>query len=166
MDGLRYRGGAWIALARNSRVVLLPPDSGQERVDEVWDVLSGDASLDAVFEAVTGGLAGSLSQLPSFGLLTVDGQAHVLLRGPLELALGPGRAVASGEHLRTWSEQVLPAAGRAALKVTDPGDDAASRLPLLTLREGMATVSVLEIDLDAARAGSAAARSGTAPAAP
>ena len=167
MDGLRYRSGAWIALARNSRVVLLPPESGQERVDEVWDVLSGDASLDAVFEAVTGGLAGSLSQLPSFGLLTIEGQAHVLLRGPLELTLGPDGAAASGEHLRTWSEKVLPAAGHATLRITDPAISAASRQPLLTLREGMATVSVLEIDLDAVREGTpAGAGSGDTPARP
>ncbi|MBD8043030.1 FHA domain-containing protein [Arthrobacter sp. Sa2BUA2] len=167
MEGLRYRPGAWIALARNSRLVLLPPDSGQARVDDVWDALSGDASLDAVFEAITGGMAGSLSQLPPFGLVSVDGRAHVLLRGPLELTSADGNTAVSGQHLRTWSEQVLPAAGHAVLKVTDTADDAGNPLPgpplLLTLRDGMASVSQLEIDLGAARSGSAAAP--TAPAA-
>lgn len=161
MEGLRYRPGAWIALARNSRLVLLPPGSGQARVDEVWDALAGDASLDAVFEAITGGLAGSLSQLPPFGLVSVDDRAHVLLRGPLELTSSEGNTAVSGAHLRTWSEQVLPAAGHAVLKVTDAEHDAGTS-PLLTLRDGMATVSQLEIDLGAARSGSLAA----SPAAP
>lgn len=151
MEGLRYRPGAWIALARNSRLVLLPPGSGQARVNEVWDVLSGDASLDAVFEAITGGLAGSLSHLPPFGLVSVDDRMHVLLRGPLELAISEDNSSISGAHLRTWSEQVLPADGHAVLTVTDARDDAVDSPLLLTLREGMATVSQLELDLGAAR---------------
>ncbi|UPO78754.1 FHA domain-containing protein [Arthrobacter sp. Helios] len=151
MEGLRYRPGAWIALARNSRLVLLPPGSGQARVNEVWDVLSGDASLDAVFEAITGGLAGSLSHLPPFGLVSVDDRMHVLLRGPLELAISEDNSSISGAHLRTWSEQVLPADGHAVLTVTDARDDAVESPLLLTLCEGMATVSQLELDLGAAR---------------
>lgn len=155
MEGLRYRPGAWIALARNSRLALLPPGSAQARVNEVWDVLSGDASLDTVFGAVTGGLAGSLSQLPPFGLVSVDDRMHVLLRGPLELAMSEDNTAISGAHLRTWSEQVLPADGHAVLRVTDAGDDAGDDAVdsplLLTLREGMATVSRLELDLGAAR---------------
>lgn len=168
MDGLRYRPGAWIALVRDSRLVLLPPQTSQERVDELWSALSSGPSLDGVFQAVTGALADSpLSQLPPFALLSVDGQVNVLLRGPLELSIaGQDGPAATGAHLRTWSEQVLPAAGLAVLTPVPQDDAANARLPLLTLREGMAAVSRIELDLDAAAAESPAASTGVGVPAP
>ena len=150
MDGLRYRqhpGAAWLVLVRGTRVVLLPAETSQQRLDEVWASLQGSAPLEEVFDAVTGGLAGSLSRLPSFGLVSVESQVTVLLRGPLELEID-GVPAASGSNLRTWSEQVFPAAGTLVLRsAADHGQDPAS--PLLLLREGMAAVQGIEIDLAA-----------------
>ena len=153
MDGLRYRqhpGAAWLVLVRGTRVVLLPAETSQERLDGVWASLQGSAPLEDVFDAVTGGLAGSLSRLPSFGLVSVDSQATVLLRGPLELDVD-GVAAASGSNLRTWSEQVFPASGRLVLRPAGSREQQPSS-PLLLLREGMAPVQGIEIDLAAAPA--------------
>ncbi|MBF4992951.1 FHA domain-containing protein [Arthrobacter gandavensis] len=148
MDGLRYRqhpGAAWLVLVRGTRVVLLPAETSQERLDGVWASLQGSAPVEEVFDAVTGGLAGSLSRLPSFGLVSVDSQVTVLLRGPLELDID-GVPAASGSNLRTWSEQVFPASGRLVLRPAgSQGQEPAS--PLLQLREGMAPVQGIEIDL-------------------
>ena len=149
MDGLRYRqgpGADWLVLVRGTKVVLLPAETSRQRVDDVWTSLQGSPSLEDVFDAVTGGLAGSLSRLPSFGLVSVDGQVNVLLRGELELELD-GAPAASGRNLRTWSEQVFPASGRLALRSSDPSGPASA--PLLFLRDGMAAVQAIEIDLDA-----------------
>ncbi len=152
MDGLRYRqdpGASWLVLVRGTKVVLLPAETGQQRLDDVWTSLQGSASLEDVFDAVTGGLAGSLSRLPSFGLVSVDSQVNVLLRGELELELD-GALAASGRNLRTWSEQVFPAAGTLVLRSPAAAEPASA--PLLFLREGMAAAQGIEIDLDAAPA--------------
>ncbi|MGW9402399.1 FHA domain-containing protein [Arthrobacter sp. NPDC055585] len=149
MDGLRYQsvpGAAWLVLVRGPRVVLLPAETSQQRLDEVWASLQGSASLEDVFDAVTGGLAGSLSALPSFGLISVDGQVNVLLRGDLELEVD-GSPAASGRNLRTWSEQVYPASGRLVLRSSASDRTAAG--PVLFLREGMAAVQGIEITLGA-----------------
>lgn len=162
MDGLRYRQAAepaWLVLTRGSRTAMLPAESSQERVDEVWAALQDGSSLDEVFEAVTGGLSGSLSRLPSFGLLSVDGQVHVLLRGPLDL-LVDGAAVTTGKNLRTWSEQVLPASGR--LTVQASGEPAGAAGPVLVLREGMAPANSVELELGALPAAAAPPRAGQA----
>lgn len=164
MDGLRYRqdpGAAWLVLLRGTRAVLLPADSSQERVDTVWASLQGSAPLEEVFDAVTGGLAGSLSRLPSFGLVSVDDQVNVLLRGPLELEID-GVPAGSGRNLRTWSEQVLPPSGRLILRAAAPQDEPNHpSVPLLQLREGMAAVREIEMDLNAVP-GTASVPSGTA----
>jgi len=149
MDGLRYQqdpGAAWLVLVRGTKVVLLPAETSQQRLDDVWAALQGNALLEDVFDAVTGGLAGSLSRLPSFGLVSVDSQVNVLLRGELELEMD-GVPAASGRNLRTWSEQVFPAAGRLVLRSAAAA--APAHAPLLFLREGMAPVHGIEIDLDA-----------------
>ena len=162
MDGLRYWQAAepaWLVLTRGTRTAMLPAESSQERVDEVWAALQDGSSLDEVFEAVTGGLAGSLSKLPSFGLLSVDGQVHVLLRGPLDL-LVDGAAVTSGKNLRTWSEQVLPASGRLTVRAT--GEPAAAAGPVLVLREGMAPANSVELELGALPAAAAPPGAGQA----
>ncbi|MER2133532.1 MAG: FHA domain-containing protein [Arthrobacter sp.] len=166
MDGLRYRqdpGAGWLVLVRGTKVVLLPAETSQQRLDDVWTSLQGSASLEDVFDAVTGGLAGSLSRLPSFGLVSVDSQVNVLLRGELELELD-GTPAASGRNLRTWSEQVFPASGRLVLRSSAAADRASA--PQLFLREGMAAAQGIEIDLDAAPAAVPGAGSVDAPGAP
>ena len=158
MDGLRYRQGpgqaGWLVLVRGTKVVLLPAGTSQQRLDEVWASLQGSALLEDVFDAVTGGLAGSLSRLPSFGLVSVDSRVNVLLRGELELELN-GAPAASGRNLRTWSEQVFPASGRLVLRSSAAAQPASA--PQLFLREGMAPVQGIEIDLDVPAAGAVAA---------
>jgi len=153
MDGLHYRQAHradWLVLVRGTRLVLLPAESSQERVDTVWASLQGSTQLEDVFDAVTGGLAGSLSRLPSFGVVSVDGEVNVLVRGPLELEVD-GVPVASGSNLRTWSELVLPRSGRLVLRSAgQPNQPVHPPAPLLLLlREGMAAVQGIEIDLNA-----------------
>lgn len=165
MDGLRYRqgpGADWLVLVRGTKVVLLPAETSQQRVDDVWTSLQGSPSLEDVFDAVTGGLAGSLSRLPSFGLVSVDGQVNVLLRGELELELD-GAPAASGRNLRTWSEQVFPASGTLVLRSLATAGPVSA--PLLFLRDGMAAVQAIEIDLDAVPAAAAVPEAAAVPAA-
>ncbi|MCC9205486.1 FHA domain-containing protein [Arthrobacter sp. zg-Y769] len=147
MDGLRYRPGTWICLVHDSVLCLLPPDTGEERVREIWSLLGTAPALDRVFTAVSGGLSGSLADMPFFGVLSLGDRMHVLLRGPLELQqAGKDEPAASGEFVTTWSERVLPAGGSYCLTVTASGAAAVSstdslRLPL---ERGVVLVSELE----------------------
>ncbi|MCQ1957316.1 FHA domain-containing protein [Arthrobacter sp. zg-Y826] len=149
MKGLRYRPGTWLCLVRDSVLCLLPPDTGEERVREIWSLLATEPALDRVFSAVSGGLTGSLADMPSFGVLSLRERErlHVILRGPLELQeAGKDEPAASGEFVTTWSERVLPAGGSFTLKAS-ASDGAAGRSaedPLLPLESGVALVSVLE----------------------
>ncbi|MCQ1947901.1 FHA domain-containing protein [Arthrobacter sp. zg-Y1116] len=149
MKDLRYRPGTWVCLVRDAVLCLLPPDTGEERVREIWALLATEPALDRVFSVVSGGLSGSLADMPSFGVLSLRDRErlHVILRGPLELQqAGKDEPAASGEFVTTWSERVLPAGGSFTLKTAASAGAAGNSAenPLLPLESGVALVSMLE----------------------
>ena len=144
MDGLQYRSGSWICLVRDSVVCLLPPETPEDRVREIWSLLGTNPALDRVFAAVSGGLTAQLADMPSFGVLARRERLHVLLRGPLELQQsGQGEPAASGEYVTTWSERVLTGSGTYTLRVTAPSPAGAPVAGMLPLESGAALVSAL-----------------------
>ena len=146
MDGLRYRSGTWICLVQDSVLCLLPPETSEDRIREIWTLLGTQPALDRVFAAVSGGLAGNLADMPSFGVLALGERCHVLLRGPLELQQsGQSEPAASGEFVTTWSERVLSGPGNFTLRITAPAVAGAPGAGmLLPLERGAALVSALE----------------------
>ncbi|MCC3292100.1 FHA domain-containing protein [Arthrobacter sp. zg-Y1110] len=164
MKDLRYRPGTWLCLVRDSVLCLLPPDTGEERIREIWSLLGTTPALDRVFSAVSGGLSGSLADMPSFGVLSLRDRErlHVILRGPLELqAAGKDEPAASGEFVTTWSERVLPAGGSFTLKAaaSDGAAGSSAEKPLLPLESGAALVSMLEFgSLEVGSRGTAGAK--------
>ena len=146
MDGLRYRSGTWICLVQDSVLCLLPPETSEDRIREIWTLLGTKPALDRVFAAVSGGLSGNLADMPSFGVLALGERCHVLLRGPLELQQsGQSEPAASGEFVTTWSERVLSGPGKFTLRVTAPAVAGAPGAGiLLPLESGAALVSALE----------------------
>lgn len=146
MDGLRYRSGTWICLVQDSVLCLLPPETSEDRIREIWTLLGTKPALDRVFAVVSGGLAGNLADMPSFGVLALGERCHVLLRGPLELQQsGQSEPAASGEFVTTWSERVLSGPGKFTLRITAPAVAGAPGAGmLLPLESGAALVSALE----------------------
>ncbi|MCC3277287.1 FHA domain-containing protein [Arthrobacter sp. zg-Y20] len=133
---------------QDSLLCLLPPDTGEDRVQEIWSLLGTKPALDRVFSAVSGGLGTNLADMPAFGVLSLGERRHVLLRGPLELQqAGHSEPAASGEFVTTWSERVLSGPGRFTMRVTAPAVAGAPGAGmLLPLESGIALVSVLEFD--------------------
>ncbi|WP_434811399.1 FHA domain-containing protein [Microbacterium sp. bgisy189] len=133
----------WRAVVAGDSVAVLSPDVSPLTAEAVFTRL-GSGGLGALLDALTGAFGTSLTVLPSFALVSVEGGGiRVAVRGPLELVVeGTDAAEAvSGEGVSTWTERFLPGAARVTLEL-DGDLDAAATLPLTA---GVVVASALTV---------------------
>jgi resuscitation-promoting factor RpfA len=143
----QYLPGEWVAVVTHDGVALLPATTPPATLRALWDSVRAADAGDLVphLQVLTEGL----TSLPPFALLSVAGRRlHAVVRGAVEVDVTvAGRSrVLSAPHVATWSEEVLDAVERVAVRapgVTDvPADDL---LPLVSGTVHAAAV-VLPVD--------------------
>ncbi|MBT1002534.1 FHA domain-containing protein [Paenarthrobacter sp. DKR-5] len=163
MVALSYRPGDWLGIVRSGIAVVLPPGSDHAAVERIWNSLQEARGVPAALGALTTALGADITALPSFAILGLSREMHVLLRGPLVLncrAVDGTETQVSGERVATWSERLLADQQRLALALGTPASGDGVRLPLL---EGVVRLSGLEVSLGTAAGGEAAPALGPAP---
>ncbi|WP_454698024.1 FHA domain-containing protein [Arthrobacter humicola] len=126
-----YTPGTWLGVVRAGTAVLLAPATPPALVDSLWELLGGEPEVHDVLHAVTSASAGSLAQLPWFGIVDMRDSLRVFLRGDIELTahLAAGPVELNGSDVTTWTERRL--SEPEWYTVTVPGDAAgAAELPL------------------------------------
>lgn len=171
MTGASYIPGTWLGVVRSRTAVLLGPGLPAELAGAVWELLAGRPEPHEVLAAVTSGSGGSLTQLPSFGILDFNGPLRVFLRGDIDLIVEqPGGAVdLDGRDVTTWNERkfVVPGRCRLAAASGSTGTGQAGKYhPELPLGEGVVLLQSLTLGVPSGPAavhGPAGADSTTAP---
>ena len=132
MTGTRYVPGTWLGILRGRTAVLLGPDTPPATAGALWDLLGSSPEVHEILHAVTSSSGGSLTRIPSFGILDFAGPLRVFLRGDLDLAvdLPDGRVELDGRDVTTWNERrfALPEACR--LSIPHAGSAGQPELPL------------------------------------
>jgi len=123
MTGASYIPGTWLGVVRSRTAVLLGPGLPAELAGAVWELLAGRPEPHEVLAAVTSGSGGSLTQLPSFGILDFNGPLRVFLRGDIDLTVEqPGGPVdLDGRDVTTWNERKFVVPGRCRLGIASGG---------------------------------------------
>ncbi|GAA1345137.1 FHA domain-containing protein [Arthrobacter roseus] len=109
MSLLSYASGPWYCLVRTETVVLLPPETGRDMVNTVWEALAHGSGVERVLSVLSGDFSNGWSAVPPFAVVSYTGGLHVLLRGAVQLTANAGtiQANVSGQGVSTWSERVL-----------------------------------------------------------
>ncbi|RKO24850.1 FHA domain-containing protein [Pseudarthrobacter phenanthrenivorans] len=146
MAGTSYVPGTWLGILRSRTAVLLGPDTPPVMARAVWDLLASKPQVHEVLHALTSSSGGSLTKIPSFGILDFSGTLRVFLRGDLDLAveLPDGLVELDGRDVTTWNERRFALAGSCRLTV--PGAGPGDR-PELPLGEGTVLLQSLSIAL-------------------
>src|SRR6476469_3675359 len=107
MTGASYPPATWRGIVRSGTAVLLAPETPAELAGAIWDLLGSRPEPHEVLAAVTSSSGGSLTRIPSFGILAFNGSLRVFLRGNLDLRVEqPGGAVdLDGRDVTTWNER-------------------------------------------------------------
>ncbi|MGN7198864.1 FHA domain-containing protein [Arthrobacter sp. SAFR-044] len=157
MTGASYIPGSWLGIVRRGTAVLLGPESPGALAGAVWELLGSDPEPHEVLAAVTSSSGGSLTRIPSFGILNFNGSLRVFLRGELDLAVEqPGGPVdLDGRDVTTWNERRFLVPGKCRLVIAGGGTgtpgQAAGRpgLPLVELPLGEGVVLLQSLTLGA-----------------
>ncbi|TLM85240.1 FHA domain-containing protein [Pseudarthrobacter sp. NamE5] len=161
MAATSYSPGSWLGIIRSETAVLLGPGTAPATAEAVWDLLAGRPPAHEVLHAVTSGSGGSLTQIPSFGILDFSGPLRVFLRGDLDLAveLPNDRVELDGRDVTTWNERRFALPDACRLTIPAAGTAGAVELPL---GEGVVLLQALALSLDPRRSGLTAAPSPSA----
>ncbi|TLM84843.1 FHA domain-containing protein [Pseudarthrobacter sp. NamE2] len=144
MAGTSYTPGSWLGIVRSGTAVVLGPDTPPALVPALWDLLAGQPQVHEVLHAVTSSSGGSLADIPSFGILDVNGSLRVFLRGDLELTVGlsDGPVELNGRDVTTWNERAFALPDECTLSIPGAG---AAVLPELPLAEGVVLLRALTL---------------------
>ncbi|MDQ0769956.1 hypothetical protein QF031_002705 [Pseudarthrobacter defluvii] len=163
MTGASYIPGRWLGIVRSQTAVLLGPEAPAELAGALWELLAGRPEPHEVLAAVTSSSGGSLTRIPSFGILDFNGSLRVFLRGDIDLRVEqPGGAVdLDGRDVTTWNERKFAVPGTCRLGIEDgsigstdaAGGTGGAAAPELPLGEGVVLLSSLTFG---ARSGPAA----------
>ncbi|HKU02253.1 MAG TPA: hypothetical protein VJQ80_05535, partial [Arthrobacter sp.] len=163
MTGASYTPGTWLGIVRSGTAVLLAPETPAELAGAIWELLGSRPEPHEVLAAVTSSSGGSLTRIPSFGILDFNGSLRIFLRGGLDLAVEqPGGPVdLDGRDVTTWTERRFVVPGTCRLTIaggTDAAQGAGSpgrtlaglaqpepRLPELPLGEGVVLLQSLTL---------------------
>jgi hypothetical protein len=125
MTGASYTPGTWLGIVRDRTAVLLGPGAPAELAGALWELLAGRPEPHEVLAAVTSSSGGSLTHIPSFGILDFNGSLRVFLRGDIDLTVEqPGGAVdLDGRDVTTWNERrfVMPGTCRVDVPASGAG---------------------------------------------
>ncbi|MDP9886576.1 FHA domain-containing protein [Pseudarthrobacter enclensis] len=170
MTGASYTPGHWLGIIRSRTAVLLGPGAPAELAGALWELLAGRPEPHEVLAAVTSSSGGSLTRIPSFGILDFNGSLRVFLRGGIDLAVDqPGGAVElDGRDVTTWNERRFVVPGTCRLVIADSagtiGQDAGQRgTPLTELPLGEGVVLLQSLTLGAPSGPAAVDRPAAAP---
>ncbi|MEE2521705.1 FHA domain-containing protein [Pseudarthrobacter sp. J75] len=141
-----YHPGPWLGVVRGQTAVLLEAGTSRELVLAIWDLLAEAPEVHEVLHAVTAGFGGSLTGMPSFGIVGYKDSLRVFLRGDLDLEIdGPdGLVELNGRNVSTWAERWLAEPGDFRISVAGQSRDSA-----LPLAEGVVQLSGLAVEVGA-----------------
>ena len=138
---IRYSPGRWFGVVTPHGVAVLPPEMPVHVVDDVWKRMEAGEGLPAVLEALAAAFGTSLSSLPPFGLVLIEGGGcRVAVRGSITVTAGTGQQPVSGLGVSTWTERAFDDAPQFALEVAEAQDDLVG---MLSLRAGVVLCDAL-----------------------
>lgn len=148
-----YGPGTWLGILRGRTAVLLESDTSPELVQTLWELLAGNPQVHEVLHAVTTGFGGSLTDMPSFGIIDFRDSLRVFLRGDLDLEIDgsgdlnaqegrTGPVELNGRNVSTWAERWLAEPG--GFRLSTPGAPDAS-WPIV---EGVVLMGTLSVTAD------------------
>ena len=157
MTAASYVPGTWLGIVRSRTAVLLGPESPAELAGALWELLAGRPEPHEVLAAVTSSSGGSLTRIPSFGILDFNGSLRVFLRGDINLTVEqPGGAVdLDGREVTTWNERKFVVPGKCQVKIADGGTGSTGKAdgqPELPLAEGVVLLQSLTLGAPSGRA--------------
>jgi hypothetical protein len=123
----------WRAAVAADAIAVLSPAVTAQTADAVWRRLDG-GGIGALVEALTGAFGTSLTAIPPFALVMVEGDdLRVAVRGPLEVVVEAegGAASVSGRGVATWAERIFPHVHRVTV-VLDGAPDETQALPIVS----------------------------------
>lgn len=123
MTAASYIPGTWFGVVRSGTAVLLGPETPAGLAGAIWELLNGQPEPPEVLAAVTSSSGGSLTRIPSFGILGFNGSLRVFLRGDLDLTVEqPGGPVdLDGRDVTTWNERRFVVPGTCRLRIAADG---------------------------------------------
>lgn len=139
---VNYRPGTWNALIREGALLVLPATADAALVADAWNGFDGIRELGPLVDLLTVRSGGSLSSLPDFAAVVVDGDdVRVAVRGVPEIIVetADGQTRITGAEVTTWSERLVRGATRVDV-VVENADDA--ELPILGGVVRAATVAI------------------------
>lgn len=178
MTAASYIPGTWLGVVRSRTAVLLGPGSSAELAGALWELLAGRPEPHEVLAAVTSTSGGSLTRIPSFGILDFNGSLRVFLRGDIDLTVEqPGGAMdLDGRDVTTWNERRFVLPGTCRVRIAEGGAGSsghAAEQPELPLGEGVVLLQSLTVGAPSGpaavggpAAADAAAQTGTSAAGP
>ncbi|GGH89734.1 FHA domain-containing protein [Arthrobacter liuii] len=153
MTGASYLPGTWLGIVRSGTAVLLGPESSTELAGALWQLLAGRPEPHEVLAAVTSSSGGSLTRIPSFGILAFNGSLRVFLRGDIDLTVEQpaGPVDLDGRDVTTWNERrfVVPGMCRLGIAAGGTAGQAGGQpgLPLAELPLGEGVVLLQSLTL-------------------
>ncbi|TQJ35893.1 FHA domain-containing protein [Arthrobacter sp. SLBN-122] len=178
MTAASYIPGTWLGVVRSRTAVLLGPGSSAELAGALWELLAGRPEPHEVLAAVTSTSGGSLTRIPSFGILDFNVSLRVFLRGDIDLTVeqAGGAMDLDGRDVTTWNERRFVLPGTCRVRIADGGAGSpghAAEQPELPLGEGVVLLQSLTMAAPSApaavggpAAADAAAVTGTSAAGP
>ncbi|WP_144629170.1 FHA domain-containing protein [Arthrobacter woluwensis] len=144
MNTNHYRQGPWLYVLRNGIAVVVSPDAGTERIQQLWELLGRNPSVDQLLNEVTRSFGTSVTGLPDFAVVDHRDSLRVFLRGDLQVRTldGSGHEV-HGRGVTTWNERTLPSSDTFEIRGGEPADE--DEDPWMPLDAGVVTASVLVV---------------------
>lgn len=144
MNTNHYRQGSWLYVLRNGIAVVVSPDAGTERIQQLWELLGRNPSVDQLLNEVTRSFGTSVTGLPDFAVVDHRDSLRVFLRGDLQVRTldGSGHEV-HGRGVTTWNERTLPSSDTFEIRAGESADEDDD--PWMPLDAGVVTASVLVV---------------------
>jgi hypothetical protein len=136
--------GGWIALASESRVLVVGAAPDDNLVAELWNAVGQSDGLQRTLDVVT---SKGLSVTPPFALLDFTAGLRVIVRGGVTVAVTHpgGEESIAGTGVSTWIERSIGDATAATLTVADAAAAAVAALPLVSGAAWIASLSAAEL---------------------
>jgi hypothetical protein len=147
MTEARYAPGELCAVVTDAGAALIAADLSPTTLARIWERMREGRGFPAVLEALTGAFGTSLTAIPSFAVVLLEGgAARVAVRGDLvvEVTGGSGSELVTGTGVTTWSERVIvtPEAMTLRGRVAVPAE--------LPVRDGVVLAAAVAIAMSAA----------------
>lgn len=127
---MRWTPGGNRALVWETGMALLDGQVSDEQAERIWLSQSREPRLGSFLQVLMETTGTGLLTIPSFAVAILSDDAHVAVRGPLQIriAAAGGQVTVSGEEVTTWEEKIV--SGPATVELTAPEAGGRS-LPLI-----------------------------------